>query len=338
MKHKFTTVFLINIFFVLLAAGCAGQGITVNISATPTETLMLTETPTATSTMTPTQRPTTTPTPDLTPSAPVSFFPGDVHRMDAAGYAFTIPTDVLGIVKLGIYDEESVVVIFPPDDTYFIILEAMEVPQSLQIVTVIQNMKDSNPGIEYIVEDAPVSIGEYEGVRVFAYDDTEGIENVSEMVMVKFAQTQLLIMMCQANGSTEEPRWEYIVKPMFDFVIDTLVLFDPVEETGSSGCQISTDSTYGYSEENPIRVGGDFLTGPSRERAYLDNLRGPNGEIVQYVRLGSLQFGDTILDEYQLTIAGSSTVITLYLDEYSWSTPMAPVGLTCGGPFTLSEP
>lgn len=109
---------------------------------------------------------------------------------------------------------------------------------------------------------------------------------------------------------------------------------EPVQT--SNGCLISTDSTYGYTEENPIRVGGDFMDGPKRERAYLDNLLGPNGEGVSYVRNGSIPSGDVILDIYGVTVAGKT--LTLYIDMYGFTEPQAPVGFTCVGAFPLSEP
>ncbi|MFZ5856373.1 MAG: hypothetical protein ACOYZ6_06045 [Chloroflexota bacterium] len=100
-------------------------------------------------------------------------------------------------------------------------------------------------------------------------------------------------------------------------------------------CPISTDDTYGYTLENPIRVGGDFFSGPSRERAYLDNLRGPNGEKFTYERHGSTHGIDTILDIYELY--GLPTKVILYVDMYKYEQLMAPVGLTCAGPF-ISAP
>lgn len=87
--------------------------------------------------------------------------------------------------------------------------------------------------------------------------------------------------------------------------------------------------------ENPIRVGGDFFTGVARERAYLDNLRGPNGEKLTYERHGSTPGIDSILDIYE--IYGLAKQIILYVDLYKYEELMAPAGLTCAGPF-ISAP
>jgi hypothetical protein len=73
-----------------------------------------------------------------------------------------------------------------------------------------------------------------------------------------------------------------------------------------------------------------------RERAFLDNLSGPNGEPISYERNGSVLFGDTMLDAYEVTVAGKTQ--TLYLDLHGFAQPQAPVGFICTGAFPFSEP
>jgi hypothetical protein len=101
----------------------------------------------------------------------------------------------------------------------------------------------------------------------------------------------------------------------------------------NSPCAISTDPSYGYTQGNAIRVGGEFLQGPARSRAYLDNLLGPAGQAVSYVRNGSIPYEEIILDAYTLTYDGGSAI--LYIDIYTFTEPRAPVGFTCAGPFPL---
>jgi len=101
-------------------------------------------------------------------------------------------------------------------------------------------------------------------------------------------------------------------------------------------CPVATDKAYGYKEENPIKIGGGDFTGPSRERAYLDHLRGPNNGQLSYERQGSKDSGNTILDIYQIKGPGVNAI--LYIDEYNYSEPQAPVGFTCTGAFPLSAP
>lgn len=105
-----------------------------------------------------------------------------------------------------------------------------------------------------------------------------------------------------------------------------------------SACPVTLDDSYGYTEENAISVGGGAFDGPSRERAYLDTLRGPNGGTLSYNRAGSLPFEDTILDIYIVSSAGLAGEVTLYIDEYSFAELFAPVGFTCDFSFPLTAP
>lgn len=86
--------------------------------------------------------------------------------------------------------------------------------------------------------------------------------------------------------------------------------------------EISNDPTYGYSEKNPIQVGG-VKSGPLNERLFLNALAGPNGEKVKYFRLGSccpieskndpLGFGKVLLDNYRVTWEGSKDTVSIYI-------------------------
>lgn len=92
-------------------------------------------------------------------------------------------------------------------------------------------------------------------------------------------------------------------------------------------------SDYGYSEKNPIKVGG-VNDGPRNERAYLNRLTGPNGESLTYERLGSCcmfntrnsSFGSGMLDRYEITIEGDSIKKILYLNMYDKGKLYAPKG------------
>lgn len=102
---------------------------------------------------------------------------------------------------------------------------------------------------------------------------------------------------------------------------------------------ISDDPTYGYSEKNPIQVGGvDKQSGPLNERRFLNALAGPNGEEVTYSRSGSccpikskndpLGFGQVMLDNYLVTWKGSNDTISIYINMYDYGTLKAPKGFT----------
>ena len=106
---------------------------------------------------------------------------------------------------------------------------------------------------------------------------------------------------------------------------------DPLPPVSIS--EVSDDPGYGYTEQNPIKVGGGS-EGPSRERAYFQLLRGPNGESVSFERRGSCcgfetpngLLGGGMLDIYQVTIAGSDKPVKLYINMYDYEQPKAPKG------------
>ena len=66
----------------------------------------------------------------------------------------------------------------------------------------------------------------------------------------------------------------------------------------------------------------------------LDAMRGPSGEGLHVVRLGSTMAPDkqTILDLYEITYAGMPAPLRLLLDEYHEEPRKAPFGFTCAAP------
>lgn len=111
----------------------------------------------------------------------------------------------------------------------------------------------------------------------------------------------------------------------------------PAQQTASK-CPVSQDDTYGYARENPVQIGGGAMYVRAREERYLDALRGPDGQPIQYKRIGSSPQSTnrtTILDLYELTYAGLEKPISLYLDAYHFWEQRAPKGLICGQPFNL---
>lgn len=137
--------------------------------------------------------------------------------------------------------------------------------------------------------------------------------------------------------SKNNQKWLEEGLPNFEAMLAS-IRFDTSSVLPKDTCEVSTDETYGYTEENPIRVGGGAFDGPPRERAFLDSLLGPNGEDISYERQGSFGSGDTILDIYEITYRGSSDSITLYIDEYSYEDLKAPISFTCGSDFPLTAP
>ena len=97
----------------------------------------------------------------------------------------------------------------------------------------------------------------------------------------------------------------------------------------------SKDKTYGYSESNPICVGGVSL-GPINEFRFLNALAGPEGEVLTFERLGSCcpfqtansPLGMGLLDKYKITYEGAEKEVFLYLNMYDEGPLEVPVGFS----------
>ncbi len=86
----------------------------------------------------------------------------------------------------------------------------------------------------------------------------------------------------------------------------------------------SIDSTYGYSINNPVKLG----EGPQGERYYMSRLIGPNKQGLVIGRRGSIR-GDSgpMIDAYTFRLVGDTADRTLYLNMYECDNPKAPHNL-----------
>jgi hypothetical protein len=135
---------------------------------------------------------------------------------------------------------------------------------------------------------------------------------------------QFLVVM----GFSLQQDWEQNGVQAYETMLATIELFPPTPM--DRFCPISADPDFGFTQENPVRVGqGDPITGPRMERDYLDLLRGPNGEPVSYTRQGSLPTDETILDEYAVTYGDPAVTVLLYLDQYHDGQFRLPQGFSC---------
>ncbi|HYH94836.1 hypothetical protein [Hyalangium sp.] len=95
------------------------------------------------------------------------------------------------------------------------------------------------------------------------------------------------------------------------------------------------EGSYGFSPDHPIHVGG----GPEGQHAFLEALRGPEGQSLAWRRLGSCCafetpngfMGQGLLDMYEVIYEGMEQPVILYLDMYDSEQVAAPAG------FTLSD-
>jgi hypothetical protein len=117
---------------------------------------------------------------------------------------------------------------------------------------------------------------------------------------------------------------------------DTTTPDAPGLDAASSKCSVATDETYGMAPASPVKIGGGAMAGPAREQQYVSALRGPMGQGLHFVRLGSVMGPDrTILDMYEISYAGLPQAVRIYVDEYRAETLQAPHGFTCATPLDI---
>lgn len=303
-----------------------------------------TSTPTNTATPSPTSTPTATHTP--TPTVPPETVLGERITSVSGGFSFQLAKGYeqelnddtnLGLVSLaGENDRIISNIIGVPNAASY--LDGKSDAESLNEL-VADFM--SNAGGTYEVGNLyAFQIGTYEGVATDLTGEMFERPFIGQAAFVNpFDDMAFFAIVLSRDSEIWFTRGEPAFATMMEsvqFASDPVDAGDSSNLNASGPCVISSDPTYAYTEENPVQVGGDAFDGPPRERAYLDNLLGPNGESVTYERVGSLPYEDIILDIYTLTVG--DTTVTLYLDEYNWGEPQAPVNFTCAAAFPLSAP
>ncbi len=287
-------------------------------------------TPSPKPTNTPLPTTTFTPQPTSTPTAQPTLTLGERQKVDAGGYSLQVPLNF----ETQIRDTQST--ISNKDDSILIsIAGAPHKDDSQTVETVLTSfLANVTKDITDLKADNPyaTTIGKTDGLAV----NVTGAKNTGKITIVDTGQQGFFIAFAFVIDGADGKRWESEGNQVFDAVMNSIEFFEPISSSTNGLCEMASDSSYGYTQENPIKVGGDDFGGPPRERAFLDNLLGPNGEKISYERTGSLQFGDTILDAFE--IKGLAKNVTLYIDEYSYTEPQAPVGFTCLSAFPLTTP
>ncbi len=334
MQTRLLVHFLTVVFILSLAACTLPQP---EPSSTPVPTQAVLSTATAASTGTP-QSPATPPLKTATalPSAvpfSVTFYPR--QYASAGGFSITPPFDfpfqVIEKQAVVQNEEGSITISFygelaPP---------VSQLPQEI-VDSFVSTLMDRTGGVYNLGPGEPIDVDGAQG-QSFNLDGYLGdFPFKGKAVALLVSEDQYLFGMVIANIEDDETLWSSQGEELFDSILHTVEFASVVP--GDELCPVSTDPTYGSIQENPIKVGGDWMDGPARERGYLDVLRGPNGENVSYERTGSELVGDVILDIFEITIAGQSEKKTLYVDEYNYEAPKAPVGFSCSSPIPLQAP
>lgn len=287
-------------------------------------------------TATPTLLPTFTPVPAAT-STPLP--EGTQVDVPEGGFSLFVPNGLDFDIQegtIGIFSEELIISF---TGTYY---ESSENSLEDVIDDVLDELSKDGGELSKSSESTPILINNVEGIAFDLTGNLFGAPIEGQSIAVSPTEDFIIFGVGVANLTSDDQLWRESGSIVFENMLNSIIFIEtpvitiPTELVPTGECEISTDSTYGYTQENPIQVGGGAFDGPSRERAYLDNLLGPNGESLSYERQGSTSTETTILDIYIVT--GSGINETIYLDEYNYSEPQAPVGFTCKDEFPLSAP
>lgn len=319
MKHALR--FCIVLIHGLLLAGCSTSFFAApTLTATATYTPTGTPTPTRTHTPTPTETATSTPEPGLPMGERKNVLLGGFTLRIPKGYDFQI--------------DERQAFVAEADGTLVISFVGVDAiaPADEIVDRFLDELAGGGDGRFEKSPSEPVLVGGRIGTAYNLSGSLFGSPVKGKTFIVPIPPNRFLYALGFSNISRNQDQWENHGAEVFEAIVNSIEI---VETLSAGTCPISADETYGYTKENAIRVGdgGSFLDGPARERAFLDNLRGPNGEPISYERAGSLNFEDTILDAY--VIDGLPSPATLYLDMYEFEELSAPVGFTCVGAFNL---
>lgn len=177
-----------------------------------------------------------------------------------------------------------------------------------------------------------IAVDGNQGIRIDFSGEVQGQTLEGSAIAIQSVEGWVLIGVGMANTQNSQTVWKDKGLPNFEQILASVIFLDTTAK-----CPISTDDTYGYNPENPIKVGGDVFGGASRERAYLDHLLDSNGNAITYERSSSNDFGDVVLDIYVVSTSTGGEAV-LYIDMYNYTPLQAPVGFTCQGAFPLSPP
>ena len=306
--------------------------VTPTVTPSSTATTTATASPTATDMPEPTATATITPTPIPTSQAAEDFGFSEFALIEPGAYSFWYPDSFdfdqdgsnarlsLGAFSLlfsGFFESGET-------NTDAFVLEAADI-----VADVIEVDLVIGKPYEVTVDGIVGSAVDYEG-------EQNGTALAGTIVGVLAPQDLLFVVAARDHTATMED-WIAGGQVVQFGIIDTVELLTVEDSSAAGECLIADDLTYGLTEDNPVEVGGGAFGGPARARAFLDNLLGPGGETIEYSRTGSISTDETIVDTYELTFAGGDPLV-IYVDQYNWSPPLAPTGLTCDGPFPLAEP
>jgi hypothetical protein len=133
------------------------------------------------------------------------------------------------------------------------------------------------------------------------------------------------------NRLTNTPSEDFYPAWSHDQTFLASTLPTPTAEPGDA-CVNSTDGSYGFTLENPVRIGYDPRIKGINERQCLPWLLGPQGQAVNTELLEEVRMGGSKLCKVSVTYQGQAEPDVMYFDVFQFEQPKAPVGYSCGSP------
>jgi hypothetical protein len=196
-------------------------------------------------------------------------------------------------------------------------------------------MKTPNIGLQRTarLRLAAAEAGSLGGRNVGLLIGDSEMRNQSRFIVVFAAIVGLILgsLACSSNSSQSLP---VLSSSKASGVTDEMI---GSKSPPMSLTKMATDSSYGYSEKSPVIVGGGFGNGSKHLYSFLNALRGPEGQVVHYRRVGTCcsfktpnsPFGDSdVLEVYEITYDGLKEPKRLYFDWDDTAEVLVPVGLT----------
>lgn len=317
----------------------------------PTDTVQPTDTPQPTATVKPTATPRPTARPSTTPRPTAVDLGLDAMEEIVVDGGFAFRPFLVGM-EMEVQDTQA---LFANEADNFIASLSGGVetddsdPLNAVLTDILGALNNSMSAELQAGEPYSITVDDAEGLATDVVGTLLDDPVLGQLLVLRPHEGQFFFAFALSNTATGDERWTEEGTDLFATLLDSVRFFslasaeataspDEAASPAGSPCPIAVDATYGFTQENAIRVGGDSFGGPGRARAYLDTLLGPTGQAVAYERQGSIPFGDTVLDGYQVSYEGASQPVILYIDQYAFEALYAPVGFTCAIPFPLTAP
>lgn len=188
------------------------------------------------------------------------------------------------------------------------------------------------------IESVPVTVDGIDGTA-FSINGTfygDIVEGETFVIMVNDSQILFGFGLGAVLGGNNF--WVSEGQDIFDELIDSIDLLEVTTNDSGlySACPIASDSSYGYSLDNPIMLGGGEANAQARAADYFSALGGPYGETLTYEKSETIDHNGAALDVYQIDFDGIP--LTLYFDVDNYETLMAPDGFICWEEIPVSAP